>query len=92
MMGGHIADMVARYKANVSMLTKKRYFNKRTEKYINRDKSWSYDFPDSNHAQTSSLKTKLIKLRKKEQIKLIVIFIFSLFAGCLLIYWIFFMN
>lgn len=87
--GGHIADMVARYKANMSWLTKKRYFNKLTGKYENRHADWNDDFHKMTPAELKNLRKQLIFEKRKEHLKLILILIISIAIGTWGMYWIF---
>ncbi len=89
---GHIADMISRYKSNMSWLKKKRYFNKATNKYENRTAEWNYDFPHATPKQLQKLQKKLTIQRRYETVKLSVILLISIISGFTLIYWIFFMN
>lgn len=57
---GHIADMISRYKANMSWLKKKRYFDKGRRKYSNRNSDWNYDFPHATPEELQKLRKKLI--------------------------------
>lgn len=90
--GGHIADMIARYKANMSWLKERRYFNKQNGKYENRGSDWTYDFPNPNPQYLQKLREKLILQKKHEIRKLLIILFISIIIGFSMIYWVFFMN
>lgn len=70
--GGHIADMVARYKANMSMLNKKRYFNKDVSRY---DKNSKTTENASKHYSREEMQQLRKRLRKAKQVELITWFV-----------------
>ncbi|MCB2222291.1 MAG: hypothetical protein KQI35_18050 [Bacteroidetes bacterium] len=84
---GHIADMIARYKSNMSMLSKKRYFNKTSGKYENRRGRIEIN---ENKVNLTDLKIKLQQGRRREQFRDVIILLVSIFLAYILFSWIFF--
>ncbi|MCB0824398.1 MAG: hypothetical protein KDC09_17000 [Bacteroidales bacterium] len=86
---GHIADMVARYKANMSMLRRKRYFRKNVSRFEQNHED-TLRFKKSNPAQLKKLHDQLVKEQKIQLIKWLIILAISTIAVIWAFNWIFF--
>jgi hypothetical protein len=84
---GHIADMIARYRSNMSMLSRKRYFNKVNRKYENRKGRIE---TTENKVNLTRMKIKLQRDRKMEQIRNLILLLLSISLVYFLFRWIFF--
>lgn len=84
---GHIADMISRYKSNMSMLTKRRYF----KRFVNsHGKNKSEDFmvyTPANQDFLRKLKRQLIFEKKLQLFKRLVILLISILLTLWLINW-----
>lgn len=87
---GHIADMVARYKTNMSMLAKKRYFNKKALKHDIHEKGYKMPDQHSDPLEMERLHKKLMRAKRIENFEILIILIAGLIVGYGLLYLIFF--
>ncbi len=88
--GGHIADALARYKANMALLKKKRYFHKETAKYQNRDKNWHLQDGLADPARLKALRKQLVFEKRIDLLKKLLILACSIALVSWFIYWFFF--
>jgi len=64
---------LSRYKVNMSMLTKKHYFNKKTEKYERYDESHGNNLPSTTPEKLEKVRAYILREEKKEKRRLMII-------------------
>ncbi len=84
--GGHISEMISRYKNNMAWITKKRYFNKSEQKYENFEGNQKGIKEKASEEQIRRIRLRSQNQKRKENIRLLGILAVSLLLGALIIY------